>query len=505
MLRNPARLPALALLAALAFPTASAAAVPAAVSASPGMDLPAAGSSAPDTLAAQVDALFQRWHRPDSPGAAVLVMQDGVPVLLRGYGMANLEQGVPIRPSSVFDVASVSKQFGAFALALAEADGLVALDAPVHRYLPELPDFGHEVTLRQLVHHTAGVRDWPGTLSMGGWDYQDVMSFEQILRMAGHQRELNFPPGSEYAYSNTGYNLMAAVVERVSGQSFRAFTEERIFGPLGMHRTHFHDDHAEVVPQRADSYRPGPDGAWRNVVNSLTALGSSSLHTTVEDLARWIAVFEAAHHGEPLAVGSPKVFRRMHERGVLTSGDTIPYAWGQSLTAFRGVERWSHTGSWAGYRTVLHRFPAERFAVVVLANTADMNPSQLADRIVELYLVDRLAPRAVAVSGNAGGAGAEEGENPIPWTPDTAELEGYAGEYWSAELLTGYRLEVRDGMLVASHFRTGDRPFRPAGAPDRFLAPTFGEVHFLRDEAGEVTGFTANQQRIRGLRFERVR
>ncbi len=461
-----------------------------------------------DSLAAEVDRLFDGWHRPDAPGGAVLVTLGGEVVLARGYGMANLEQGVPIRPSSVFDIASVSKQFAVFALALLEADGLLGWDDPVHRHLPELPDFGHEITLRHLVHHTSGIRDWPGTLAMAGWDFQDVMSFDQILRMAFRQTELNAPPGEEYNYSNTGYNLLAEVVARVSGQSFRAFTDERIFRPLGMTRTHFHDDHTEVVRDRADSYRPAPGGApgYRNVVNSLTALGSSSLFTTVEDLGRWIANFEGQK------VGDARVFARMHERGILNDGDTIAYAGGQNHGRFRGSARWSHTGSWAGYRTVLLRHPDEGFAVVVLANRADANPTALANRITELYLGEGLDPPVVAqggAQGGAGGAGAGAGsagsDGGAGWSPDPDELAGYAGSYRSPETESTFHLVVTDdGTLVAHHFRTGARVLRPI-QPDRFQAPTLGEVRFVRGEGGEITHFTANQPRVHGLRFDRVR
>ena len=471
-----------------------------------------------DSLSAEVDRMFERWHRPDSPGAAILVIRDGEIVHAKGYGMANLEHGVPIRTTSVFDIASVSKQFGAFAVALLEADGLLSVDDEVRKYIPEVPDFGRPVTLRHLVHHTSGIRDWPGTLALAGWDYQDVMSFEQILRMAFHQKDLNFDPGAEYAYSNTGYNLLAETVARVSGMTFRDFCQERIFGPLGMTRTHFHDDHTEVVPDRADSYRPAPvsggaprlpsgvpsqpasgassqpdsRGGYRFVNNSLTALASSSLFTTVEDLAKWVDNFETA------AVGGADVVARMHERGVLNNGDTIPYAWGQSLGRHRGLETWSHTGSWAGYRTVLMRFPEQRFAAVILANTTEMNTTQMAHRIAAIYLGEQMLP---VEDERLSPPTVDEGE---PWVPALAELQEYVGEYRSEELHTSYRLEVRDGALVAWHFRTGERRFQPQ-ARDRFQAGGFGEVRFVRDEAGAVTAFTANQVRIRGLRFVRVR
>lgn len=447
-----------------------------------------------DTWTEEIDSLFGRWHRPDSPGAAVLVMEDGRVVHRAGYGMASLEHGVPVRPETVFDIASISKQFGAWAIAVLEAEGRLSLDDDVRRYIPELPDFGHTITLRHLVHHTSGLRDWPGTLSMAGWAWEDVLSFDQILRMAFRQRDLNFAPGEEFAYSNTGYNLMAEVVARVSGSSFREFMEQRLFGPLGMDRTHFHDDHREVVAHRAGSYAPGPDGRWRQVTNNLTALGSSSLFTTVDDLARWIEYL----HEPDSHPGVPDVTERMHERGVLNGGDTIAYAFGQNWDRWRGLRVASHGGSWAGFRTALHRYPDERLAIVVLANTADMNPTALAREIAGLRLGDRMDP--VTAAGTGGEAAPSEVEL---WAPGPEELAEYEGEYRAAEFPSEYRLTVVEGRLVARHFRTGDRILQPQ-EPDRFQAPGFGRVEFVRGPDGGITGFTANSVRIRGLRFEKV-
>jgi CubicO group peptidase (beta-lactamase class C family) len=445
----------------------------------------------------QVDEMFRQWHSPDSAGAAVLVIDDGRTLHARGYGMANLEAGLPNRTDTIFDIASVSKQFGAMAVALLEADGRLSLDDDVKKYLGELPDFGSRITLRHLVHHTSGLRDWPGTLAIGGWNFEDVLSFDHILRMTWHQRTLNFPPGDAHSYSNTGYNLLAEVVARVSGQSFREFTDARIFRPLGMTKTHFHDDHTEVVVNRAESYRPGPDGRFRRVVSNLTALGSSSLFTTIDDLAKWI---ENVHSAAP-AVGGRRVVDRLHERGRLNNATTIPYAFGQSIGEYRGLRTVSHTGSWAGYRSILQRFPDQRFAVVILGNTANMNPTDLARRIADVYLADRLGPDTptAPAAGRGGAAPSSSG-----WQPRAAELQPYAGVYASAELLTSYVVEVRDGQLVARHFRTGDTPLRPVER-DRFQAARFGDVRFVRGAGGELEAFTATSERVRNLRFDRVR
>ena len=449
---------------------------------------PAAG------LSRQVDELFKQWQSTDSPGAAVLVIQDGRTVHSRGYGMANLEHGVPNRPDTVFDIASVSKQFAGMAIALLEKDGRLSLDDDVRKHISEMPDFGSRITLRHLVHHTSGIRDWPGTLAIGGWNFEDVVSFPQILRMAFHQRELNFTPGEAYVYSNTGYNLLAEVVTRVSGKPFRQFCDERIFTPLGMTRTHFHDDHTEVVVNRAESYRPGAAGRFRHAVSNLTALGSSSLFTTIEDLAKWI---ENLHAASPV-VGGRAVVDRVHERGRLNSGTAIAYAFGQGIGEYRGLRMVSHTGSWAGYRSVLQRFPDQRFAVAILANTATMNPNLLAGQIVDLYLADRFTAAATAPAPPAAQPGTK------PWQPTAADLKAFVGEYRSEELQTSYMLEVRDGRLVARHFRTGDVVFRPT-QEDRFDAPPFGQIRFVRGASGGIEAFTATTDRVRNLRFERVR
>ena len=447
----------------------------------------------------RVDDLFRQYHNPGSAGAAVLVIDKGKVTHSRGYGMANLEHGIPIAPETVFDIASVSKQFGAMAVALLEADGRMSLDDDVRKYLPELPDFGARITLRHLVHHTSGIRDWPGTLALGGWGFEDVMSFNQILRMAANQRELNFPPGSTHVYSNTGYNLLAEVVARVSGQSFRAFCDARIFAPLGMSSTHFHDNHSEVVMNRAESYRFGPGGRPEHVTSNLTALGSSSLFTTIVDLAKWIEHL----HAPTAKVGGPKVVARLHEQGRLNSGETIAYAFGQSIGQYRGARMVSHTGSWAGYRSILQRFPEHQFAVVILGNHASMNPSTLARQIVEIHLGDRLAAAPTTPVQPPGG-GAPAPSTAAPWNPTATELAAYTGEYRSLELQTTYIVEVRDGQLMARHFRTGDIRFRPVER-DRFQAGTFGDVRFQRDAAGSVVAFTATTDRVRNVRFEKTK
>ena len=433
----------------------------------------------------------------ETPGAAAVVVRDGAVVFRAGYGMADLDHGLPVTPQTVFDVASVSKQFGGFAVATLVESGAIDLDAQVRDYLPELPDFGRPVTVRHLVHHISGIRDWPLTLALAGWRFDDVISFDQILRMAWSQRELNFAPGSEYSYSNTGYNLLAEIVQRVTGESFRSWTDENIFGPLAMSSSHFHDDHREVVPGRAWGYQPSSAGGWTLSPNGLTALGSSSLHSSVDDLARWLINYDTH------VAGGSEVVERMRTRGILTSGDTIAYAYGISRGEWRGRRMYSHTGSWAGNRTIVMHFPELRAGVVVLANAGTYDPGVPARALAEIFLGDMAAPATSAASTPAPQSTAPRRE-PAPEV-SAAELEEYAGDWVSEELDTHYVLSVEEGVLVARHYRHGTIRLTPRET-DTFVSDAFyfRPVRFERTASGAVGDMFVGEGRARNLRFVRA-
>jgi len=284
----------------------------------------ATAQASQDPQARRVDALFARFNERPSPGLAVAVVRDGKLLLSTGYGLANLEDRVPITSSTVFDIASVSKQFAGLAVAMLVEQGKVRLTDDIRKYIPELPDMGQTITVDHLLHHTSGLRDWPGTLGVAGWRMDDVISFDQILTMAYHQTTLNFKPGDEYTYSNTGYNLLAEMVARVTGQSFRAWTDAHLFKPLGMTSSVFRDDHTLVIPHRARGYARQPDSTFRQTPNNLMALGSSSLFSTVDDLAKWVMNFD-----DPV-VGGRNAMAMTRTRGMLNNGSRIPYAFGIS-------------------------------------------------------------------------------------------------------------------------------------------------------------------------------
>lgn len=437
-----------------------------------------------------IDAVFADI-RTDTPGVAVAVVQGTEVVYLETFGLANLEHSLPITTETVFDIASISKQFGAFAALLLESEGLLNLDDLAMTHVPELPSFGADVTLKHLLNHTGGIRDWPLTLKIAGVEFDDVISFEKIMRMLNRQAALNFPAGTAYAYSNTGYNLLAQALANASGKTFRELTSETVFQPLGMHASFFLDDYREVVPNLASSYTPGMHG-WHRNFDQLTALASSSLHTTIADFTRWMVNFETR------GIGGAAVFEKLTRRGLLNDGSEIDYALGISHASYRGLPTLRHGGSWAGFRTTFVRFPTEAVSIAVFANYATAIPTARAERVADIVLADVLGPVPVR-------------EMPTPAqtiTLDfTADLLGvYSGDYYSAELDTTYSFHVAQGVLIARHFRNPDVRLTATGV-DTFRGDQwwFRDVSFVRNTAGEIDGFEINADRVRHLRFERRR
>ena len=446
-----------------------------------------------ETLEAKVDQLFTEWNRSDSPGAALAVTRDGEIIYKQGYGTANLEYDIPITTGTIFDIASVSKQFAGFAIATLLHEGKLSLDDDIRMYLPDVPDFGNRITIRHLLHHTSGLRDWVQSLVIAGDMMDDVISFKHILKMARHQKTLNFEPGTEFLYSNTGYNLLAEIVEKVTGDSFREWTDTHIFKPLAMTNTHFHDDYQMILKHRAYSYQTVENDRFKHAVNNTTALGSSSLYSTVEDLAKWILNFD------DVRIGGQTVVEQMHQRGVLNNGEQINYAFGLNIGEYRTLRTVGHSGSWRGFRSHLMRFPDQKFGVVILCNLDTFNPLSLAEKVAGLYLADALAPVEASVSEKA--AEPAEDVKSEPLVPE--QLTEFEGDYYTEELDTTYTIGVRGDGLVAQHRRHDDILLTYTGGHFLGDAWFFPEIHFIRDDTGGVTGFRLTGNRVRNLHFEK--
>jgi CubicO group peptidase (beta-lactamase class C family) len=436
-----------------------------------------AGQPGREEISARMDSLFARWNRPDSPGAAVAVVRNGSIEFTKGYGSAQLEYGIPIEPGTVFHVASVSKQFTAMSVLLLADRGALSLDDDIRDYLPEVPDFGHTITIRHLLNHTSGMRDQWELLAMGGWRLDDVITLDHILTMVRHQKELNFEPGDRYLYCNTGYTLAGEIVARVSDRSLREFARENIFEPLGMTRTHFHDDHQLIVPGRSYSYSQNSEGFQKSVL-SYANVGATSLFTTVEDLVLWLENFKTGQ------VGGRELIDEMLVQGILNNGEEISYALGIGRGTYRGLAMISHGGADAGFRSVVMRFPDQDFGVVVLSNLANFNPTSLASRIADLFLASEIQQAEADPSFR----------QPTPPARSVAKVapetyEGYVGEYRldPAFIITIARDEDR---LVASWPGQSSVQLLPATEVRYFLKENDTQIVFYRDTRSRATRLT---------------
>ncbi len=419
---------------------------------------------------AKVDRLFAQWDKTNSPGAAVVIVKDGVVIYQHGYGSANLEYRIPITPQTRFDVASVAKQFTGLSVAMLVQQGKLSLDDDIRKYLPDVPDFGKPITLDHLLHHTSGLRDWPETLSLSGLDMEGEVTLDMILEMVRRQRELDFAPGEEYQYSNTGYNLLAAAIARVTGQSFRAWTDTNLFQPLRMKRTFVCDNPAAIMADCANSYAPRDKDRFQKIASQLAAQGSSSLFVSAEDMGQWLLNFDTTR------VGGKAALELMRQPGKLNNGTNVQYGFGLSLGDYQGSPMISHGGSWAGYRSEVLWLPEKRLGVAVLANTSDMNTEGLALKIVGLYVSN--SPKAQSPESPAKPTAAVKAD-PATWTP-------FLGTY---RLGPGWWLTItrEKDQLLAQATHEDKFPMTPV-SDSNFYVEAYGQpVAFVRNRAGEVT------------------
>ena len=356
---------------------------------------------APIGLTAQSDAervgeIFARWNTPSSPGCAVGVARAGQPILEVAYGMSDLEYGIANTPESIFEGGSLSKQFTAAAVVLLALDGALSLTDDVREYVPEIPDYGSTITLKHLMTHTSGLRDWGSVAAISGWGReQRSHTHDHVVDILSRQTALNFEPGHEYSYSNSGYNLLAVIVARVSGQSFADFSRERIFEPLGLEDTQWRDDYRRLVPGRTTAYNANSDGSWRINRPIEFVHGNGGILSTVRDLSVWNAALTDGR------LGGPEFVRMMHDPAILNDGSPIRYAGGLVIADLGGVPNVTHTGATAGYRAFLGRYPEQDLSVAMLCNASNVSTGGLGSAVARVFLGDAVqdpvAARAVSV------------------------------------------------------------------------------------------------------------
>ncbi|HEU4587041.1 MAG TPA: serine hydrolase domain-containing protein [Gemmatimonadales bacterium] len=516
-------------------------------------------------LPSRIDQIFARYDR-NTPGCTVGLAKDGRTLYTQGYGSANLEYGVPLTATSVMESGSVAKQFTAAALVLLQQDGKLSLDDDIRKYLPEVPDFGRTITIRHLLTHTSGLRDQWGLLGIEGrGPGTQVHSPMTALDLVAHQKMLNFPPGTAYLYSNTGYALAALIIERVSGKSLQEFSQERLFRPLGMRHTQWRDDFTRVVPRRATAYSPS-DSGYHTDMPFTNMVGNGGLLSTMDDLLRWN---ENLDH--PI-VGGQAFTEIMQTPMRLTNGRTIDYALGLGVGEYDGVREISHTGSTAGYRTFLARYPDQRVSIAVWCNNSGANAGALGHQVADLVLTkpartanaasaravrlslaalsqwagvyrDPTTGRAVTltvadtalISGDddvyvptaASRFSTRSGEAAFTGAPgrrtftlaradgDTVRFEevpppasplptgDYVGRYVSDELDVVLTVVAVDGKVEIRR-RPNDRIAMRPTYRDAFETDEIGSVRFTRNAKGKVTGLAIFAGRVRDVRFRRV-
>jgi CubicO group peptidase (beta-lactamase class C family) len=534
-------------------------------------------------LEPKVDAVFAKWNA-STPGCAVGVSTGGKPALMKGYGMADLEHDVKIAPDTIFEAGSVSKQFTAAAILLLAREGKLSLDDPVRKYIPELPDYAQRetdrsgsaglalseplalrpaqgqrrvegsngeaqtragagaLTIRHMLNHTSGLRDWGSVAAIGGWPRTTrVHTHAHVLDIVSRQRATNFTPGTQWSYSNTGFNLAAIIVSRVSNMPFAEFTRTRLFQPLGLTHTSWRDDYTRIVKGRAMAYSSKSDG-FHTLMPFENVHGNGGLLTTVGDLLKWNGNFVSP------VVGDQSFVAEQQKPGHFTDGRVHGYALGLFVGTYKGLREVYHSGSTAGYQAFLTRFPDERVSVAVLCNTSNAQATQYAHAVADVYLADRLKPAAtdssltpaqlqqaagiyrstmtgltVAVGGERDalrgrkwsfdGRGAtatdqygtvESFERVEPAKPTAEQLGPLAGTYTSEEAETTITTAVEHGALVLKQRPDTTITLTPLYA-DAFRAGALGTVIFRRDAGGRATSFSVVQDRVWDLRFQRSR
>lgn len=436
------------------------------------------------------DSVFARFASTSSPGCLVGVNQSGMPLLRAAYGMADLERGIALREGMVAEIGSVSKQFVAATLVLLEQQGKLRLDDPVSRYLPEFPAFadaGGPITVRQLLQHTSGLRDQYTLLELVGRPYGEVVHTNaEVLRLISRQRHLNFPVNSGYLYSNTGYTLSALIAERVSGESLQALTERLLFAPLGMTQATWRSDFRVVVPQRVVPYEWSGAG-WR-LDHPFSALhGAGGLLTTIDEMITWTA---ALHAGR---VGDDSTLATMTRVGVLSDGSRTAYGLGLMVREWRGVHEVAHSGSTAGYRAYLARYPAQDLIVAMQCNAGNADYVVLGRALAAVFLGEALQPAPPAPSAAVAPAAPRAAAMP------GASYRALVGTWADAETGGSLRIALADSGIVVTMPAGREIPMR--GITSDSLAGGGLAVALQRDRRGGVVGMRLDAGRVLGVRL----
>ncbi|MEL6943919.1 MAG: serine hydrolase domain-containing protein, partial [Bacteroidota bacterium] len=382
------------------------------------------------------DAIYKEYNNSNTPGIAVSVVKDGNVIYQKGFGIANLEYEAPITEKTKFHVASLSKQFTAFMILNLEADGLLSINDDVRNYIPELPDYNTVITINHLLTHSSGIRDQWRLLEMAGWRLDDVIKTEQIFNLIKNQNELNFVPGDNFRYSNSGYTLLAIIIERLTKMSFEDYAKKIIFDPLQMNDSFFYNDYEELVNNRAYSYKKVDEKFKKSNLNFAT-VGPTSLFTTVEDMSKWAMNFHK------MTVGNKTIFKSMNKKAKKNDGSVSSYAKGQFVKKYKGLKMIYHSGSDAGYRCYFARFPNLGYQFMLFANASYINAPDEIFKLIDHFLKDKYPKNKSTPSQ----------EEAFPYDEDifinlsSSEMKKFEGTYFDYETQEYIEIKLENDTL----------------------------------------------------------
>jgi len=331
-----------------------------------------------------IDRIFTEWNKTDVPGCALGIIKEGKLIYAKGYGMANMEYDIPNSASSVFRIGSTSKQFTAASIVLLAEKDKLSLDDNLKSLFPDFPDYAKKITIRHLLNHTSGIRDYLQISYLKGLGDDDYYTDDNVMKWLINQTDLNFSPGEEYLYSNSGYWLLGQIVKKVAGMNMAEFAMKEIFEPLEMNSTHFHNDHTQIVKNRASGYVPDNNENFKISMTTLDMIGDGGIFTTINDIKKWDDDYYET------AVLSKELWNVMTQQGVLNNGEVIDYASGLMISKYKGLKTVRHGGAFVGFRAEILRFPEQKLSIAIFANRGDANPSRMANQVADILLKDKL-------------------------------------------------------------------------------------------------------------------
>ena len=415
-----------------------------------------------DSTLKKIDSLFSKWNTINSPGCTVGIVRNDSLIFSKGYGLANLEYGIPNTAATLYHMASVSKQFTGYAMILLARKGKLQLDDDIRKYLSWFPDLKEKITIRHLLNHTSGIRDQWQLLAISGTRLDDVITQDHIVKLLAQQRALNFKPGEKYSYSNSGYTMLAEIVKSITGQTLRAFTDSAIFKPLGMTSTHFHDDYTEIEKNRSYSYNRIDSARFANSVLSYSNAGATSLFTNIPDLSKWVTNFYNPK------VGDQKDLDALTQKGRLNSGKELTYAAGIAVDTYKGWRQYSHSGGDAGFRTHLSVFPDLKMGFMVFSNLGDFNPGASLHAVADLFLKDSTQKKEEAKTAPRDSIAAI--------LKDSLSLKKFLGDYIGQEGLP-FSFDIRRGKLYYHIY--DEHNFLIKERNDTFSIPSAPHIKFV--------------------------